>query len=266
MEIQNRKGRVMATGSGSAHENDHLLTKREKLIRKMQAVYAKTEAGSNCSEEEMFLALRTVRAMQDAYEVSDEELQQGREEKVLLHDEAGEDIFDSNGIKGQLCSAVAKFCGVRIYSDDRKEGGLTFLGFKSDIENARGLLDWVADQVHHLLFEHLLDCDCLSPRDRKREIHSFVMGCTGRIAVRMLALCKQSETARTKSGKELVVITDRAIKDYMAAEGIQLCRGRASRAAFSQGGYDAGQSAGDRVGFGKPVSGGAGAVLRIGKA
>jgi hypothetical protein len=265
MEIQNRKGRVMATGSGSAHENDHLLTKREKLIRKINAVFDKTRAGSNCSEEEMFIALRTVRAMQDAYEVSDEELQLSREEKVLLHDEAGADIFDSNGIKGQLCGAVAKFCGVRIYSDDRKEGGLTFLGFKSDIDYATWLLDWVADQVHNFLFEHLLDCDCLSPKDRKEEIRGFVWGCAGRIAVRMLALCKQSETARTKSGKELVVITGRAIKDYMAAEGIQLSRGSGSRARFSQGGYDAGRSAGDRASFGRPVSG-AGAVLRIGKA
>jgi hypothetical protein len=146
---------------------------------------------------------------------------------------------------------------------DREKSRLSFVGFKSDIDLAAWLLDHLSDFVHNALFEHLLDHDCLAPRERKEEIRGFVLGCTDRITARMIAMCNKSKDARTTNGKELVIIKDRAIKDFLKAEGITLRSGGGSRASFSDGARVAGQSAGDLASFGRPV--GAGATLRLSK-
>jgi hypothetical protein len=248
LEAQNqiRKGRVMQN--------------RDSVIENIKALLSKTTA-NGCSEEEMLSALAKARAWIDTHEISDEELQHSREEKVALHDESGADIHDSNRIKWQLPSGVAEFCSVRIYRD-RQKAGLSFVGYKSDIEYATWLIDQLADFVHTALFDFLLDHDCLAPKDKKEALRGFVIGCIERICDRMIAMCNQSKGARTANGKELVVIRDRAIKGFLKAEGINLrCGG--SSAAFSDGARAAGQSAGDRASFARPVSG-AGAALRLG--
>jgi hypothetical protein len=161
-----------------------------------------------------------------------------------------------------LCRAIGRYCNVQIYRD-RSKAGLTFVGFKSDIDFATWLLDHLADFVHDALFEFLLDCLAPEGKERKQEIRGFVIGCTARINARLTKMCDRSKTERTTNGKALVVIKDQAIKDFMKAKGICL-RSRSSSAAFSDDARVAGQSAGDRASFGKPVSG-AGATLQLGR-
>jgi hypothetical protein len=235
---------------------------RNSIIEKIKALLSKTTA-NGCTEQEMLSALKVARAWMDAHEISDGELQLSREEKVALYSESEADAPDGHKIKWQLCRSVSIFCNVEIYRD-RAKSGLTFVGFKSDIQYATFLLDHLSDFVHNALFEHLLDCDSLAAQDRKEEIRGFVIGCTERIGVRLIAMCEQSKNVRTANGKALVVIRDRAIKDFMEVEGISLRSSAGSRAAFSDAARAAGQSAGNRADFGRPVSG-AGAVLRIGK-
>jgi hypothetical protein len=91
-----------------------------------------------------------------------------------------------------------------------------------------------------------------------------IVGCTARIEASLIAACEQSKTARTTSGKELVIIKDQAVKDFMKANDIHLRCDGGSRAAFSDGGRAAGDSAGYGATFGRPVSG-AGAIPRLGK-
>jgi hypothetical protein len=149
---------------------------------------------------------------------------------------------------------------VKIYRD-RSKAGLTFAGFKSNIDFATWLLDHLSDFVHDALFEFLLDCLAPEGRDRKEEIRGFILGCCARISTRLIEMCDQSMTERTTTGNALVVIKDQAINDLLKAKGIHL-RSCGSSARFSDGARVAGQSAGDRANFGKPVSG-AGATLRL---
>lgn len=235
---------------------------RSSIIDKVKARVSKTTA-NGCTEQEMFSALAKARALQDAYDISDDELQLSREEKAVLHDESEANAPDSHKIKWNLSYGVARFCAVRVFRDRRKPG-LTFVGLMSDIEYATWLLDHLSDFVHQALFEHLLDCDRLAPQDRKEEIRGFVIGCTGRIEDRLIEICNRSNTARTVNGNALVVIKDRAIDDFMKCNGISPKNSRRSSAAFSEGARAAGQSAGNRADFARPVSG-AGAVLRIGE-
>ena len=196
-------------------------------------------------------------------EISSDELQLSREEKAILHDESEADARDTHQIKWYLCRGVERYCNVRIYRNSSK-AGLTFAGFKSDIDFATWLLDHLSDFVHDALFEFLLDCLAPEGKERKEEIRGFVIGCTERVSARLIEMCDQSKTERTTNGKELVVIKDQAIEDLLKAEGICLRSCGGSRAAFSDGARRAGQSAGDRASFSKPVSG-AGATLRLRK-
>jgi hypothetical protein len=234
---------------------------RNAIVEKIKALLSKTRE-NGCTEEEELSALAKARAWQDAHEITDDELHLSREEKAILHDESEADARDTHNIKGQLGHAVGHYCNARIFRD-RSKAGLTFVGFKSDIDNATWLLGHLADFVHDKLFEFLLDCLAPEGKERKQEIRGFVIGCTGRINARLIEMCHQSRTERTTNGNALVVIKDQAIKEFMEAEGICL-RSSHSRAGFSDGAHAAGRSAGDRASFGKPVSG-AGATLRIGK-
>jgi uncharacterized protein DUF2786 len=237
-------------------------TSREKLIDKVKALLAKTKK-SGCTEGEELAALAMARAWIDTHEISDDELQLSREEKAILYAESEVDARDTHKIKWRLSYGVSRYCNVRAYRNSK--AGLTFAGFRSDIEFATWLLDHLADFVHDALYEFLLDCLAPDGREREEEIRGFVIGCTERIGARLIEMCDQSKTERTTNGKALVVIKDQAIADLLKAKGIRLRRSSGHRAGgFSDEARAAGQSAGERAGFGKPVSG-AGAVLRLGK-
>jgi hypothetical protein len=184
-------------------------TPRQKLIRKVKALLAKTTA-SACTEEEALAALAMARAWIDTHEISDDELQLSREENAILHDESEADGRDTHNIKGHLGRAVGRYCSVRIYRD-RSKAGLTFAGFKSDIDFAKWLLDHLADFVHQALFEFLLDCLAPEGKERKQEIRGFVLGCCARISARLIEMCDQSTAERTTNHNALVVIKDQAI-------------------------------------------------------
>jgi hypothetical protein len=238
-----------------------VMTDRNSIIEKIKAMLAKTRE-NGCTEEEALTALKKARAWIDAHEVTKDELQLSREEKAILRTESEADARDTNGIKWRLGLSVARYCNVEIF---RGRGtGLTFAGFRSDIDFATWLLDHLADFVHGALFEFLLDSLAPEGKERKQEIRGFVIGCTERISARLIEMCDQSKTERTTNGKALVVIKDQAISDLLKAEGICLGSSGGSRAGFSESARGAGQSAGDRASFGKPVSG-AGATLRLGK-
>jgi hypothetical protein len=86
--------------------------------------------------------------------------------------------------------------------------GLTFVGFKSDIDNAKWLLDHLADFVHDKLFEFLLDCLAPEGKERKEEIRGFVIGCAERLSARIIQMCHQPKTERATNDNALVVIKD----------------------------------------------------------
>jgi hypothetical protein len=239
-----------------------VMADRSSVIEKIKAMLSKTEE-RGCTLEEELSALAKARAWIDTHEISDDELQLSREEKAILHNESEADARDTHEIKWQLCRGVGHYCNVQIYRD-RSKAGLSFVGFRSNIDLATWLLDHLADFVHEELFKLLLDCLAPDGKERKEVIRSFVIGCTERISARLIEMCERPKTERSKSGKALAVIQDQAIKDFLKAERISLGLSRGSRAPLSDGALAAGQSAGDRATFSKPVSG-AGAALRLDK-
>jgi hypothetical protein len=232
---------------------------RNSIIEKIRALLSKT-VENGCTEAEMLAALDRAAAMRDAYDISDEELQLTREEKVALHADP-KDATDPQLLKWRLSYGVRAFCNVEIYRQSG-ERGYRFIGQPSDLELARWLLDTLADFVFGALYEHLIGC--LAPKNERRTItRSFVESCCIRINERLIELVERSKQAQTSNGRALVVVKDAAIKAFMKENGIRLrtCSGYAP-SNVNASAQAAGRAAGDRAPFGRPVSGSAG-VLRL---
>lgn len=234
---------------------------RNAIIEKIKALLAKTTA-NGATEHEMLAALDKASAMMDAYEITDEELQLTKEEKVVEHADPP-DLRDPHKIKWRLSGAVGDFCSVQVFRS-RHQTGLKCIGLRNDVEFAMWLLDHLADFVFAELYAHLVGC--LAPQSERRVIiRSFTAACCERISDRLLTLVQRSKAARTSNGCELVLVKDAAIKVFMNDRGIHLRKTRWSQpSTFDADARAAGLAAGERALFGRPVSGSAG-VPRLGK-
>src|SRR6188472_2763823 len=77
---------------------------REKMLDKIRALLSKTTE-NGCTEEEYLAALAKARALMDAYEITEADLQLTKEEGVVLcKEKAGS---DPHHIKFNMSSAVA---------------------------------------------------------------------------------------------------------------------------------------------------------------
>src|SRR6516165_3709511 len=105
---------------------------REGVLDKIRALLSKTvERG--CTEEEHLAALAKARALRDAYEVTDAELQLAKEESAVFRREPP-GTKDPHRIKWWLISAVAQFTDTRAWRDNG--GSIVFCGLPSDVRHA----------------------------------------------------------------------------------------------------------------------------------
>jgi hypothetical protein len=234
---------------------------RDSIADKIRALLSKTTA-NGCIEAEMMAALEKAAAMMDAYDFTDEELQLTKDEAVMRHADPW-DLKDPYKIKWRLSCGVDQFCNVQIFRS-RHQTGLQCIGMPSDVQFAMWLLDTLADFVFAELYAHLIGC--LAPQSERRVIiRSFTAACCSRITDRLLGLVERSKAARTRNGRELVVIKDAAIKAFMKNCGIRLRTDRGySPSNVDAAAQAAGRAAGERASFGRPVTGAASA-LRTGR-
>jgi hypothetical protein len=88
-------------------------TKRQKRIDQIKALRSKT-IESGCTEAEMMAFMDKAAAMMDAYEITDEEVQETKDEAAMLHTDPP-DLEDPHNIKWRLTRSVAIFCNVELY-------------------------------------------------------------------------------------------------------------------------------------------------------
>jgi hypothetical protein len=230
-----------------------MTTEREGVLTKIRALLAKTlEAG--CTEGEAMAALEKAQAMKDAYAVTEAELNLTKEEKAVLRREPP-GTKDPHRIKWFLSYGVSQFCNCESWRQRRdKGGGMVFCGLPSDAQFASWLLDTLADFVQAELVNHLMEA-APSNEDRREAIRGFVIGCTDRINERLVELCKRSEAVASSNAKALVVVKGAAIQTKLSELGIHLRSETSCGGAFDSSSYQAGKAAGNRAGFGRPVSG-----------
>jgi hypothetical protein len=201
-------------------------------------------------------ALAKARAMIDAYEISDHELQLTRDETAVLRREPP-GSSDPHKIKFYMASAVGKFTDCKVWRDGEKR--LVFCGLPSDARFATWLLDSLAAFVRAELVRHLMN-DVSVGGDRRIVCNSFAAGCTSRISARLNELCAQPAT--NANSRALIIVKSQAVSAKMAELGIKLRSSRSSSSRIDGNAYAAGKAAGDRASFGRPVSGN-NATLRL---
>ena len=162
---------------------------RNAIIEKIKALLAKTTA-NGATEAEMMSALDKASAMMDAYDITDADVQDAKDEAAMLHADPP-DLKDPHRIKWRLCHGVSEFCGVQIYRS-RRETGLQCIGMPSDVQFAMWLLDTLADFAFDELYAHLIGC-LAPPSERRIIIRSFTEACCERITDRLLALVEALE-------------------------------------------------------------------------
>jgi Protein of unknown function (DUF2786) len=233
---------------------------REKLLSKIRALLAKTlDAG--CTEEEAMAALAKAQAMQAAHEVTEAELRLTKEEKAILRSEPP-GTKDPHQIKWHLLYAVSKYCNCEGWRERRRNGGnIIFCGLPADVQHATWLLDHLAAFVKARIIDFLMESEP-SNEDRRTAIRGFVAGCTGRISHNLEELSEQTAAAANSNARALVVIKDRAVQDKLKELGIRIHTSCGGYGQLDHSSYAAGQAAGDRASFGRPVSG-RNATLRL---
>ena len=199
-----------------------MTSERQKLLAKVRALLAKTTE-NGCTEHEAMAALDRVRAMMDAYEVTEEELKLTKEEKAIIKDSSCKN--DKNGIRSMLACGIGRFTGTQVWNRiERTDRGfskyLVFCGMRGDVEFASWLLDHLEGFVRAELFKHL--STDVPNGDRRFAIDGFITGCCNRISSRLDALTQKSAAQAVGTKNALVVIKDAAIAEAMKLAGVEL--------------------------------------------
>ena len=127
----------------------------EEIRTKIKKLWAmNTENG--CTEAEMMSFHARAQAMMDAYQITDADIQEAKEEAIKRYDELP-GTADPHLIKWHLLYGISKHCGVESFRSGRGDDKhLSSIGTKSDVEWAQWFLDAQADFVFSQLIEHLI--------------------------------------------------------------------------------------------------------------
>jgi hypothetical protein len=208
---------------------------RQALIAKIKALLSKTVA-NGCTEEEALSALTLARKWITEHDVTAAEMELDGEE-IAREDVVKTDYYGARRI---LVGPVAAFCNCVGFHWRANSYATSIAGTKPEAIFAHWLLDTL-----DVFVERETVRAGLSHRLRNH----FALGCARRIAWRL-----EEMTPKPATGKGLVVVRDGLIKKKLAEDGIELSE-RDQFKIFDQSAYDAGQRAGDRAQFNRPIDG-----------
>jgi hypothetical protein len=231
--------------------------------------YLKFKLENKASEAEVFFALERLEQIKLEYGITDEELQEAKEEKAVLGETNAD---DKDGVRFSLMGSIERFTNTTMYRTTLPGTPPKWcaIGHRSDADYAIHLLTYLTIYVEQQAQQWLLTTTL--PAYNKQvvahERRNFLAACTQRISDRLVHLTEDLEVKVESNGRELMVLKREHIKAYMSAAGIKLGKGVASVlegfGSVASAGAAAGYAAGNRVQFGRPVSG-AGAMLRLGR-
>lgn len=218
-------------------------TEKKKKIEIIKALLSKT-VENGCTEDEMASALALAKKLMDQNDLDETDLQFGGEsvtvETVVKTD------FDK--IRGELVVPVGRFCHCSAWVVGKGSDTISFAGLESETIFAHWLLDMLADFA-------LFSLRSWSDRQRQRvtrlERSAFLIGCARRIAERLTALTPRPVQG---NGRDLIIVRSQLIDAELEKRGIKL-RDTFKLYSLDPKAYAAGEEAGDRAQFNRPVNG-----------
>jgi hypothetical protein len=240
---------------------------RQQVAARIRALFSKT-IENGATEAEAASAAAKAKELLDVYQLSMSELE--------LEEEGTERGSSKNSnkrghydIKPRLSTAIAEFCEVQYWLTG-KEQTVVYFGLKSDVDFAIWLTDslesFVKKEADHYKLGNLVDTLAQNGEFRippLLEMNAFRAGCIDKIKERLrFEVAKRKEHLKTNSKNAVMVIKNALVMRKFRELGMHF--GKAKMRGSHNGGsaYGAGQSAGNRASFGRPVAGG---TLRIGK-
>lgn len=234
---------------------------RENLLKKIRALMSKT-VENGCTEAEAMSALSMAQAMMDAYEISEADLNEIKQESAIK--ETMNDMRDPHHIRSYICVAISKFTHTKVWRHEFKSQKYkyNFVGLRADVDFAIWLTETLTMFVQKELKNYIWSkgYTSLPPSEKRVVINGFVFGCCGRITQRLLELVGEAKASANKNA--LIIIQNALIEKKMQELGVELRKPRHRSSSINKDSYGAGKSAGDKASFGRPVNGKS-AVLRI---
>lgn len=221
------------------------MSDRKALIAKIKALLAKT-VENGCTEAEAIAALEKAGELKAEYAIGHDDIAFGGEQ--CIHE--GRSVDDRDRIRQNLSAGVASFCECMTWTGPGFDQ-INFCGLEGDVGFAHWLLDMLADYVRRELASYLrATWSPVKGRVRRRETEGFVNGCTRRISERLHELAPTP--AKTGNGRDLVVAKLALIMRTMEEHGIRLRETFRMRRS-DRSADDAGELAGDRARFNRPI-------------
>lgn len=230
---------------------------KKSISARIKALLSKTTE-NGCTEAEAMSAAVKARELMDTYNIELGAV--GMEAEGTAKAQSPDTSYKTLGIKWRVAMSIAAFCDVKVWRGGKK---LTFFGLQSDADFATWLAESLDGFIQRAAINYMTN---INPRDlnpsfkmpRWEAEKAFVMGAIKRISQRLDELtAARGHVAAPGSGTSLVVVKGALVERAFRALDMKLRSGGSSYTQSRDGGsYAAGQAAGDRASFGRPVNGG----------
>lgn len=222
------------------------MTVNPRIAAKIRALLALSE-DPGATEAERLSAAFKARELLEKYQV-DMGASALAEEGVERLRKLANSIDQKWSISRTLASAIAKFTQTKCWGASSGTE-INFLGIRSDVEFA----GWLAESLANYVIGKATEF-AFASSGKSWEIESFVAGALRRLTERL--------RGHESAANALVPVKNELIEKEFANLGITLQRGHSRSYGVTDGAaFAAGQSAGDRASFGRPLA--SGAQLRL---
>jgi len=241
---------------------------RQQIAARIRALFSKT-VSQGATEHESAAAAAKAKELLDKYQMEMSELDLEEEGTEHYYSPKENHKRGHYEIRSRLCQAIAEFSETKTWLTS---GAVVFFGLKSDTDFASWLLDslelFVKKEADRFKLGNLVDnladtgefyCPPL------QEMNAFRAGCIDKIKERLrLEAAKRKEHLRTESKNGIIVLKNQIVTREYNKLGLRLGSYHPKGSYSGSRAYSAGQAAGGKASFGRPVNG-SGRTLRIGK-
>ncbi|PWJ81509.1 uncharacterized protein DUF2786 [Pseudaminobacter salicylatoxidans] len=228
---------------------------QKKVAARIKALMAKTTA-AGATEEEALSAMQKARELMDKYGLTMDAIKADAE--TIAKQAMTRDDFKTFVIKDYLANNVARYCDCKVWVN-RKEATYTFFGTEQDRQFAIWLMGSLDLFVRNQTIRFMEERGHRGGKGPWALQKGFMVGCLDRIDRRLHALIRERNAKKAGNGRSLVVVKMQLVEHAFNQLDMRLRKGSRSGGMKGDGSaFSAGQAAGDRANFSRPVNGGAG--------
>lgn len=223
-----------------------------KIAARIKALLAKS-VENGATEEEAMAAMQKARELMDKYGVTAAALE--AEAETMAKTKFRRDGWGTFIIKDRIATNVALYTDCKIWFDFG--GDYWILGSETDRQFCMWLLDSLDQFIRRACVEFIKTQRITGKKwDHEK---AFCIGAINRINARLTTLiAERRKSVQTTDGRSLVVVKSQLVEQAFAETGIKL-RQATNKVTYKRNdAYAAGDAAGDRATFNRPVNGGAG--------